>query len=929
MIPKRIHYCWFGGKDKPKSVQKCIRSWKKFCPDYEIIEWNEQNYDVNKNKYTKGTYGAGKFAFLSDYVRLDVIYNEGGIYLDTDVELIKGLDDLLDCTGYIGLEDPGLVNTGQGFGAVKKHSFIKKNKEYYEKKNFFKNGKFQKELCTRISSDLLKKEGMTAEDKVQEVAGMRILPTDYFCPLKVGTSELKMTENTYSIHHFDSTWKGGNKISRWIGYRLIPLKKTIKTAISMLKNKQGRSQLAVYIYFAIISFFKGIGATGDNKIYLVFYGVGCLLLCYKVLHDRYRLKEALFCLIPLVASLITLITGEATTALFLTISICCLKDVDKKVVIKIFFWTKVFAYVLVLLLMGMGIIENVAEVYERQSMGEQIRYTVGFGHPNIAHVNLAIIAFLYYYCYHRNRKILDLLIIFISNFLLYQATFSRTSFWTINLFIVTVFMIERIKWTQKVMSFVASKIYVMLVIGSIVLPLMWPHFEFTKVLNAHMTGRLFYENTLLRYRKIQWFGKKAYTIRRRISPTEVKRVDIMIDNSYFYLGYCCGFLYFLWYSYMMISVSQRYYRNGRKDKELLMILFMCFMAFFENILANAAMGFCTLWFADRIFDDEWKAEGRRLKREKQARKLEKKEKKALKAGKTVKHEVNDTKVDLTIFTPTYNRAKLLERLYESLCEQINKGFTWLVIDDGSTDETGKLVKKWQKEKKIKIKYIKQENQGKYIAHNRAMKETETNYFVCIDSDDYLIDVNSVELIVEGLRRVRKDQVGAVFPYKKAIDVVEYSFETDIQEMKLNAGHVVETTIAGKTEVFRKCLFPENKKETFMSEDVVYNQVAQYGKFRFFNNAVVTGEYLDDGMTSHVYELWCENYENSMTYFDSRYKYLKKYKLADRVEERAKCVIQNNAVNIKCGKKVMERTPSKFLSVIYYIPSVIYSRRVMK
>lgn len=236
MIPKIINYCWFGGADKPKEVLKCIESWKKYCPDYEIVEWNEKNYDLKKNEYVKYTYENKKWAFLSDYARLDIIYNNGGIYLDTDVEVVKKFDDLLDCDGYIGMEQIGTVNTGQGFGAIKCHPFIKANMEYYEKCEICdKNGNFNRIICVEITTKILSENGLKKVNKKQEVYNMIIYPVEYFCPKIMGTNIVRLTDNTYSIHHFDSTWKSNNKILRKIGYYLIPLKQMIKK--SLLKRK--------------------------------------------------------------------------------------------------------------------------------------------------------------------------------------------------------------------------------------------------------------------------------------------------------------------------------------------------------------------------------------------------------------------------------------------------------------------------------------------------------------------------------------------------------------------------------------------------------------------------------------------------------------------------------------------------------------------
>lgn len=232
MIPKKIHYCWFGGNPLPDDAKKCIESWKKYCPDYEIIEWNESNYDLEKNRYVKYTYENKKYAFLTDYVRLDIIYNEGGIYLDTDVELVKPLDDLLDSKGYIGMEQVGTINTGQGFGAVKNHPFVKENKDFYENYEFLdESGNFNKIICVPVTTSILEKKGLKKENSIQHVYDMDIYPVEYFCPLIMGTNKLKITKNTYSIHHFAGTWKSNNKIIRKLNYYLIPVKQFIKKKV--------------------------------------------------------------------------------------------------------------------------------------------------------------------------------------------------------------------------------------------------------------------------------------------------------------------------------------------------------------------------------------------------------------------------------------------------------------------------------------------------------------------------------------------------------------------------------------------------------------------------------------------------------------------------------------------------------------------------
>ena len=210
MIPKKIHYCWFGGKEKPKEVLKCIDSWKKYCPDYEIIQWDESNFDVNAHPYTKQAYELKKWAFVSDYARLWIVYNEGGIYLDTDVEVLKNLDDLLDNDAYMGFEDKTYVANGLGFGAVKNHPFILKNMNAYDKESIIgKDGKLDPVSCPVYTTNLLREGGLTDDNgTVQQVCGVAVYPRDRFCPYNYITGVMNITDNTYSIHLYSMTWLG-------------------------------------------------------------------------------------------------------------------------------------------------------------------------------------------------------------------------------------------------------------------------------------------------------------------------------------------------------------------------------------------------------------------------------------------------------------------------------------------------------------------------------------------------------------------------------------------------------------------------------------------------------------------------------------------------------------------------------------------------
>ena len=158
MIKKVINYCWFGGSEKNNLIKKCIASWKKFCPDYEIIEWNEDNYDVTKNKYMFEAYKAKKWAFVSDYARLDIIYNNGGIYLDTDVELIKPLDKIIEDVDAFFCYQDDKINTGLGFGAVKNNQIIKELLNSYQEIHFVKSdGSYDITSCVMRNNKIFEK----------------------------------------------------------------------------------------------------------------------------------------------------------------------------------------------------------------------------------------------------------------------------------------------------------------------------------------------------------------------------------------------------------------------------------------------------------------------------------------------------------------------------------------------------------------------------------------------------------------------------------------------------------------------------------------------------------------------------------------------------------------------------------------------------
>ena len=207
-IPKRIHYCWLGRNPKPKSVVKCIESWKKYCPDYEIIEWNEDNLDISSNLYSEQAYDAKAWAFATDYFRLWIVYTYGGIYLDTDVQIIKPLDPLLTNRAFMGFEEEQALNTGLGFGAEAGSAFLAENMKVYETLVFRNaDGTYNRTPAPLYSTEVAKSYGLTNDTgKIQTVLDLTCYPREYFAPKDYFTGRLHVTKNTYSIHHYDSTW---------------------------------------------------------------------------------------------------------------------------------------------------------------------------------------------------------------------------------------------------------------------------------------------------------------------------------------------------------------------------------------------------------------------------------------------------------------------------------------------------------------------------------------------------------------------------------------------------------------------------------------------------------------------------------------------------------------------------------------------------
>lgn len=213
MIHRTIHYCWFGGKEKPERVQKCIASWKKHCPEYRIQEWNEGNVELEEcPQYVRDAYTAKKYAYVADYIRLKALYDCGGFYMDTDVELLKSLDSFLEEQGVIGFENDEFLNSGQLLAAEAGHPVLAEMMARYQEIAFYReDGSMYLLGCPHVNTEALVNHGLVRNGQEQIVAGFHVYPADWFNPLDSATGEVTKTENTVSIHWYSMSWISSTK----------------------------------------------------------------------------------------------------------------------------------------------------------------------------------------------------------------------------------------------------------------------------------------------------------------------------------------------------------------------------------------------------------------------------------------------------------------------------------------------------------------------------------------------------------------------------------------------------------------------------------------------------------------------------------------------------------------------------------------------
>jgi len=207
VIPKVIHYCWFGGKPLPETANRCLASWGTHCPGYQIRRWDETNLDVHRCRFARQAHAAGAWAFVSDWARLRIVHDHGGIYLDTDVELVQPLDDLLAWRAFFGFQHDGSVATGLGFGAEQGHSVVAALLAGYEAASFIgADGRSVTTPCPQRDSAVFARLGFRLDGSFQDREGVAVLPPEYLCPKSFESGHVTITPLTHAIHHFQASW---------------------------------------------------------------------------------------------------------------------------------------------------------------------------------------------------------------------------------------------------------------------------------------------------------------------------------------------------------------------------------------------------------------------------------------------------------------------------------------------------------------------------------------------------------------------------------------------------------------------------------------------------------------------------------------------------------------------------------------------------
>ena len=280
---------------------------------------------------------------------------------------------------------------------------------------------------------------------------------------------------------------------------------------------------------------------------------------------------------------------------------------------------------------------------------------------------------------------------------------------------------------------------------------------------------------------------------------------------------------------------------------------------------------------------------------------------------------------LTIFTPTYNREMKLKKLYDSLLRQSSNEFIWLIIDDGSIDQTREEVENWILENKIEIRFFSQKNQGKHIAMKTAFNKCETEWIICVDSDDLLAEDAVANILKDINEEESKKYIGYIYPQLRKDTKKEFPMKKQICANIMDAKNIygiTETAIVLKNKYLSLIDIPQYDNEKFLSEEIVYMQLGKYGKIIAKNRLFYISEYQEDGLTNRIFKLWKENPKGTLRLLCDRYLFSKNYSLRIRILQKIKAILNLNAFCMSDKISIFENTPSKIWSGILIFPSVL-------
>lgn len=345
--------------------------------------------------------------------------------------------------------------------------------------------------------------------------------------------------------------------------------------------------IGVYLFWIIISFMKGIGFSSANPIYIFSYVIGILLTFIKIINVRYRKSELKNIGIILLIGIINYIVGKETTILFTAIAIATLKDIDIKKILKIMFFTRVIAFIIVIISSLLGIIPNNTIEFYREGIGFVKRMTFGYSHPNLTQASFVLIAVLYVYNYYEKIDLKRVVVLELLNYLIYYFTVSRSGFFILSIFLVYVYLMKRIKRVNKNSKRLLNATLFFSILFSFIVASLYGKNTIVNKMDTILTGRITYMSETIKNYQIPFFSTNKYN-------------NILFDNGYFDLIYNGGLLAFAWYMYNQVKTNKILAKNNL-EKEIMVTLFLLIYCITESYYASIIMNISLVFFAYYIF----------------------------------------------------------------------------------------------------------------------------------------------------------------------------------------------------------------------------------------------------------------------------------------------------------------------------------------